>query len=79
MSTEYSISASQAVIDYVRGRGVKDAEIVRLGVDSVSWRSARFSAVIVPTESHTAESKPSRQASVQPARLQLPRLDPRVA
>jgi hypothetical protein len=55
VSTEYSISASQAVIDYVRRQGVKDAEIVRLGVDSVSWRGARFSAVLVPAESHIAE------------------------
>jgi len=55
VSTEYSISASQAVIDYVRRQGVNDAEIVRLGVDSVSWRGARFSAVLVPAESHIAE------------------------
>jgi hypothetical protein len=55
VSTEYSINASQAVIDYVRRQGVKDAEIVRLGVDSVSWRGARFSAVLVPAESHIAE------------------------
>ena len=55
VSTEYSISPSQAVIDYVRRQGVKDAEIVRLGVDSVSWRGARFSAVLVPAESHVAE------------------------
>ena len=55
VSTEHSISASQAVIDYVRRQGVKDAEIVRLGVDSVSWRGARFSAVLVLAESHIAE------------------------
>ena len=50
VSTQFSISASQAVIDYVRSYGVKDDEITRLGVDCVSWRGARFKAVLVPTE-----------------------------
>ena len=51
VSTQFSVSASQAVIDYVRSCGVKDDEIRRLGVDSVSWRGAQFRAVLVPTES----------------------------
>ena len=51
VSTQFSVSASQAVIDYVRSWGVKDDEIRRLGVDSVSWRGAQFRAVLVPTES----------------------------
>ena len=51
VSTQVSVSASQAVIDYVRSYGVKDDEITRLGVDSVSWRGAQFKAMlIVPTE-----------------------------
>ena len=51
VSTQLSVSASQAVIDYVRSYGVKDDEITRLGVDSVSWRGAQFKAMlIVPTE-----------------------------
>jgi len=50
VSIEYSISAAQAVVDYVRSQGVKDKEIIRLGTDSVSWRGARFRAVLVPTE-----------------------------
>ena len=49
VSTQFSVSAAQAVIDYVRSWGVKDDEIRRLGVDSVSWRGARFKAVLVPT------------------------------
>jgi hypothetical protein len=36
--------------DYVRSYDVKDDEITRLGVDCVSWRRARFAAVLVPTE-----------------------------
>ena len=46
VSTQYSVSALQAVVDYVRSYGVKDDEIQRVGVDSVSWRGARFSAVL---------------------------------
>ena len=34
------------ICDYVRSYGVKDDEILRLGVDCVSWRGARFSAAI---------------------------------
>jgi hypothetical protein len=49
VSTQYSVSPLQAVVDYVRSYGVKDDEITRLGVDSVSWRGARFKAVLVPT------------------------------
>lgn len=50
VSTQYSISELQAVVDYVRSFGCKEDEIRRLGVDSVSWRGARFSAVLVPTD-----------------------------
>jgi hypothetical protein len=50
VSIQHSVSAIQAVVDYVRSNGVKDDEIRRLGVDSVSWRGARFSAVLVSSE-----------------------------
>ena len=50
VSTQYSVSALQAAVDYVRAFGSSDAEITRLGVDSVSWRGARFSAVRVAPE-----------------------------
>ena len=50
VSTQYSVSTSQALVDYVRSLGVKDDEIKRLGVDSVSWRRAHFRAVLVPAE-----------------------------
>jgi len=51
VSTQFSVSPLQAVVDYVRTYGVKDDEITRLGADSVSWRGARFKAVLVRTES----------------------------
>ena len=50
-ATQFSVSASQAVMDYVRSYGVKDDEITRVGVDCVSWRGARFKAMLVPAES----------------------------
>ena len=51
VSTQLSVSPLQAVVDYVRSYGVMDDEITRLGVDSVSWAGARFTAMLVPTES----------------------------
>jgi hypothetical protein len=51
VSTQFSVSPLQAVVDYVRSYGVKDDEITRLGVDCVSWAGARFTAVLAPTES----------------------------
>jgi hypothetical protein len=51
VSTQMSVSPLQAVVDYVRAWGVKDDEIRRLGVDSVSWRGAQFRAVLAPAES----------------------------
>ena len=50
VSTQLSVSPLQAVVDYVRSYGVKDDEIRRLGVDSVSWRGAQFKAVPAPAE-----------------------------
>jgi hypothetical protein len=47
VSTQRSVSALQAAVDYVRSFGCSDSEIVRLGVDTVSWRGARFRAVLV--------------------------------
>jgi hypothetical protein len=51
VSTQFSVSPLQAAVDYVRSYGVKDDEIMRLGVDCISWQGARFKAVLVPTDS----------------------------
>jgi hypothetical protein len=51
VSTQYSVSPLQAAVDYVRMFGGADDEIRRVGVDAVSWRGARFNAVLAPTES----------------------------
>jgi hypothetical protein len=42
-------TAQQALIDYVRSLGCRDAEIIRLGVDAISWRGARYSATPTST------------------------------
>jgi hypothetical protein len=40
-----AVSPQEAVLDYVRSFGSRDAEIARLGIDRVSWRGAVFQAV----------------------------------
>jgi len=47
---QHSSSALQAAVDYVRSFGGGNNEITILGVDTVAWRGARFSAVPVPAE-----------------------------
>jgi hypothetical protein len=37
-------SALLALVDYLRGEGVSDADIVRLGNDEVAWRGAVYRA-----------------------------------
>ena len=48
VSTQYSVSPLQAAVDHARSFGSADAEIMRVGVDCVSWRGARFTARLVP-------------------------------
>jgi hypothetical protein len=48
VSVQESATPLQAAVDYVRSLGTPDAEITRLGVDSVSWRGARFIASLAP-------------------------------
>ena len=50
VATKQASSAQEALIDYVRGLGCRDDEIVRLGADAVSWRGAVFRAE--PTGEH---------------------------
>jgi hypothetical protein len=49
VSTRLSSSPLEAAIDYARRFGSPN-EITILGVDTVSWRGARFTAVLVPDE-----------------------------
>ena len=37
-------SALLALVDYLRGEGVSDADILRLGSDEVAWRGAVYRA-----------------------------------
>ena len=52
VSMRLSSSALEAVIDYVRSFGSSN-EVTILGVDTVTWRGATFSAVPVPAEPRT--------------------------
>ena len=51
---EYSISPLQAAVDHVKAFGSTDSEIMRVGADCVSWRGARFTAVLSPEPEPTA-------------------------
>jgi hypothetical protein len=44
-------SAHEALFDYVRSLGCRDDEVVRLGLDAVSWRGAVYRAAPVADES----------------------------
>ena len=50
VSIQHSSSALQAVVDYVRSFASSNEEITTLGVDTVAWRGARFSAAPVPAD-----------------------------
>jgi len=48
VSVQHSVTPLQAAVDYARSFGSADDEIRRIGVDAVSWRGARFTAVLIP-------------------------------
>lgn len=54
VSVQYAHTPLQAVIDYVRAFGCRRDEILTLGVDTVAWRGARFSAVLAPSDAERA-------------------------
>lgn len=54
VSVQYAHTPLQAVVDYVRAFGCKRDEIMTVGVDTVAWRGARFSAVLAPSEAEHA-------------------------
>ena len=47
VSVQHSVTPLQAAVDYARSFGSADDEIRRIGVDAVSWRGARFTAVLI--------------------------------
>ena len=49
VSVKDAPSAQQALLDYVKSLGCRDAEIIRLSATTVAWRGARYSAVAVPS------------------------------
>ena len=50
IGTREASTPQQALLDYVRALGCKDEEIMRLGVDAVSWRGAVYRAVPAPDD-----------------------------
>ena len=41
-------TAAEAVIDYLRSMGCRDDEMMRVGMDAVTWRGAVYRAVPAP-------------------------------
>ena len=54
VSIQTSSSPLQAAVDYARSFGCARDEIVTLGVDTVAWRGARFSAVPIQPDAEPA-------------------------
>ena len=54
VSIQRSVSELQAVVDYVRMFGSAESEIRIVGIDAVSWRGARFTAVPVRADDQVA-------------------------
>jgi len=50
VSIRSGATAQQALIDYLRSLGCRDGDIVRLGVDAISWHGARYTAVPVASD-----------------------------
>ncbi len=47
-------TASEALHDYLRGLGCRDAEVVRLGADAAAWRGAVYRVAPAQTDLRVA-------------------------
>jgi hypothetical protein len=77
VSTQYSVSPTQAVLDYVRSYGVKADEIRRLGVDSVSGAalsSGRCSSLRRTSRSPSARHREDAERFIEKVRGDDPEL-----
>ncbi|HET7743332.1 MAG TPA: hypothetical protein VFK76_01200 [Gaiellaceae bacterium] len=43
---------SDALVEYLRGRGFQDCDIVRVGYDALSWRGQVFRAAVADALDH---------------------------
>jgi hypothetical protein len=50
LTTRDASTPQHAVLDYLKSMGCRDADIVRLARDGVSWRGAVYRAVPVGTD-----------------------------
>jgi hypothetical protein len=48
VSLRRASTAAEAVIDYLRSMGCRDDEMMRVGMDAVTWRGAVYRAVPAP-------------------------------
>lgn len=52
-----SATAQMALLDHLRGAGCQDADIIRLGTHSVSWRGAVYRARALRDDASDAPSQ----------------------
>lgn len=45
VAVQTATTAQEALMEYLRGLGCRDGEIVRMGADAASWRGAIYRAV----------------------------------
>ena len=48
VTVQSGVNPQQVLVDYLRSLGCRNDEIVRLGVDTISWRGARYTARLGP-------------------------------
>ena len=61
VAVQESVSPRQAALDYVRSLGTQADEIITLGVDTVAWRGARFTASVATQRGERADNRLPRQ------------------
>ena len=67
VSVQRASTAQEALIEYLRSVGCGDDEMVPLGADSVTWRGAVYSAILIEGsasggENEIADRSPGRAA-----------------
>jgi hypothetical protein len=46
LTTRSGVNPQQVLVDYLRSLGCRNDEIIRLGVDTIAWRGARYTATL---------------------------------
>ena len=61
-------SPSEALVEYLRGRGFQDSEIVRVGYDALAWRGQIFTAAAAASDALVGSRARVHAAAAGPRR-----------